>query len=450
MFAMRHDGEVELPPLPAWPAEVMVHEPAHGLFKRIAVANGQISTRALAAHVGLNGRYVNPEEMLEFCRRFPIRHLERLEAATPKFDGNRVTICGQVFRRADWSIAQPRVCAGCLTESRHHRTWFDLTLLSRCPIHGEPLVDAANGARLANWFPEVGIAPTGEIVQPSGAARPDRDDRSLERFILGRMGIINGFELPWLAGFEVHEVVEAADLLGAACGFRASRSAKLTEVRRQNVHSGFAVLSAGEGAVESQMSRALHPGASAPEFSGPTRKMRWWFNYRLAQLSNQDLASQMRTVFRRVSSRQGVLPRRWNAYHANDVVPLSVAAAELGLSKDSAMRLASDLGLIRRRISRGFAYAVTPKDRAAMRQVLDSVVSRERAAGMLGLSGPRFTELCRRTGIRPVVRLFGSDHFRRDEVIKSIAAPVDTRGKRSIVRPVVGSAALAQVGEPAL
>lgn len=71
-------------PLPAWPREAFPFEPAHGYFRRLAVANAQVSVRTLGSYVGVNGRNFDREELLEFCSRAFPRWALRTSNASPR------------------------------------------------------------------------------------------------------------------------------------------------------------------------------------------------------------------------------------------------------------------------------------------------------------------------------------------------------------------------------
>ena len=119
-------------PLPAWPPQAFPLEPAHGFFRRLAQVNNQDSCRVLADLVGIKSRYIDTDEMLEFCREFPVQNLSHLEAANPRFQDATVVLNGQMFHaKADYSIRRPRYCSSCLREENYYRNWFDLRVMTR-------------------------------------------------------------------------------------------------------------------------------------------------------------------------------------------------------------------------------------------------------------------------------------------------------------------------------
>ena len=119
---------------------------------------GRSASLPFAAAMGVQGRFVDPQELMNFCFQIPIRNLPHLEVNTPKITGNFVEVLGEKFSKRDWTLNRPTVCPGCIAESRHHRAWFDLMLLRFCPIHNEILVGEVNGEQFATWFPGIGVA----------------------------------------------------------------------------------------------------------------------------------------------------------------------------------------------------------------------------------------------------------------------------------------------------
>lgn len=198
-------------PLAAWPEEVLLHEPAHGLFQRMTECNFQISVSAFANQLGLNGRNRDMDELLRFCKLFPIQNIEALATNTPIVDGARVSILGEVVRREDWSINRTRVCPECLVESPYHRTWFDLVLIQNCPLHQVRLEECAGGERIAWWCPQVGITPSGHRPPPRP---PVANAMPFDTYVLGRLGVIERTANPQFDHASLTHVVEACELVG--------------------------------------------------------------------------------------------------------------------------------------------------------------------------------------------------------------------------------------------
>ncbi|WP_457940826.1 TniQ family protein [Mesorhizobium sp. 10J20-29] len=265
MLDRRSDASVpSIPPIPRWGLIPFKDEPAHGFFLRLAALNGQESIRPFAMTLGVNGRNIKPQEMLQLCENLPIEGLDRLRDCTPILNDAFVSVRGEHLRVSrDWSVRNRRYCPDCISECSYHRYWFDLTILRTCPFHGTVLHTEIGGFTWA-WgkspsqtFRTVGNNK-GDVCSPTpfsayvygrlnGLARlqlPELDDLSLSKAIgllilLGRISIYGWQKtLPrddWLASRQ--RAAEAGYLYLAEGGRFLRSSRTISSPRRINCRS---------------------------------------------------------------------------------------------------------------------------------------------------------------------------------------------------------------------
>jgi hypothetical protein len=201
------------PPFGLWD-EAREAEPSHGLFLRVLALNGQTRTASAAFQFDLNGRDLKPDECLELMLRHPLRSTGELIANTPVVTGRSVSLRGHAFRRKDWSIEFRRYCPGCLAESVHHRTWWDLQFMTVCPYHDERLDGGRHDERRVGWS-QTDLAWSNDDM----LARPVRPRRSpvplsFEAYVLGRLGLLPAMSAPLLDRYPLRVIVRAVHDLG--------------------------------------------------------------------------------------------------------------------------------------------------------------------------------------------------------------------------------------------
>ena len=165
-------------------------EPVHGLFLRIAALNYQTSTRSYAEDLGIQGRYLQPVECRAILSKVPIGNWDEVDRWTPIFQNKTVTIAGEVISAEHWTMSGRRFCPACLAESAHHRTWWDLTFMVRCPFHDLDLMRNDSSGNAIGWgYPSIDTTPKGERLSRFGVPRKDEPDDGWEAYVLGRLGL---------------------------------------------------------------------------------------------------------------------------------------------------------------------------------------------------------------------------------------------------------------------
>jgi|GEM_PF-1337266 len=415
------------PALPRWGIEPQPDEPAHRFFQRLAALNHQLSARVLATSLGLDGVHLKPGELLEFCLALPIRHPERLVAATPVVRGARVTLLGQTFRKGrDWSLDRMRHCDACLAERAFGRAWWDLVVLSRCPYHDRPLVWREGGSTMAWWNPHVDRFTDGTLAARRGVPRHDPPPLSWEAYVLGRMGIAPRLHVPVLddvAGMV--EVIEAVELVGRAAlyGFRceAPRRAGRGPARERITTAGFAVFLGGSAALR----RVMEAVADHASLDGTSDGITWgldrlfgWLPQGLRDMRSSPAKRVVADTLDDIAARRGVFCRKGPRAEAGErALTLYELADQLEIKPHRLRDLAAGLGLTRARKDRTRSHAFAPAAVAEIRAALDELVDRDEAAALVGLARRDFDGLAARAGLAPLCRLGGGgmrhDRFRR-------------------------------------
>lgn len=200
----------KLPPIARWGIEPLPDEPAHGFFLRLAALNGQESIRPFAMALGINGRNIKPQEMMQLCEELPIPRLTEMRDITPVVDGSIVTIRGETLRHGrDWSLAHRRYCPACLQESSYHRYWFDLAILRTCPVHGIELQCERNGMVWAWGKGSTGLQRAGMPHCP-----PAQQPTAFSRYLINRISKEQLIDQPELDRLLLLDAVELITVLG--------------------------------------------------------------------------------------------------------------------------------------------------------------------------------------------------------------------------------------------
>ncbi|WP_338633194.1 TniQ family protein [Afipia carboxidovorans] len=253
------------PRLPLWvtPAK---DEPAHGILIRLAERNGIESSTRIPRMTGLNlsrlrlGRGVDRLAAIIKCDVAEIMH------STPVVSENSIFVRGEDVgskRRGGRPIR--RLCPQCVSESAHHRFWYDLEFITTCPEHGRNLVHTCSCGRDLSWD-DVRISKCRHCDDGDVALIPgtpvDPDITEMDRWVLGRLGVgkpepfplfdqmalchaqhmigmigileIKGYEERWLRPQDLEE----SDSEVRARGFRVLKQNQLDDVL-DRVYEGF-------------------------------------------------------------------------------------------------------------------------------------------------------------------------------------------------------------------
>jgi hypothetical protein len=279
----------KLPPIARWGIEPLPDEPAHGFFLRLAALNGQESIRPFAMALGINGRNIKPQEMMQFCEELPIPGLERMREVTPILNGHVVTIGGEHLRiRRDWSLTNRRYCAACLRESSHHRYWFDLEIMRTCPKHGIELKSEAKGMIWA-WGKGPDSVRSGGIQDCPAPQAPT----AFSRYLIGRISEARRASLPHLDNLLLFEAIELVIVLGRIIihqwADRLPESAKNLPSKQEAAETGYNYLAGGgnlKDLCNKYVKSSVHFGKDGFTTKDVSNNLGWLYYYVYGRRSN--------------------------------------------------------------------------------------------------------------------------------------------------------------------
>lgn len=430
---------MNLPPVPAWPSEVLPDEPVHGFFQRLAAANGQLSCRTFAASLGLNGRNYDFEQLLDFCSALPVAGREGLADSTPRRSLDAVFLKREKFSPSHFSFGRVRVCAACIAESRHHRNWFDFSFLERCPVHDQPLIDGSEQEKLARWFPDVGVLPYSGTDLAEPAKRVELPN-NLARYVLGRVGCLPPWPLLHLVEYSCGEIIQVSELIGRMREFGWSPTLdagrRWDAARRSRTEYGFSILRDGFDAVLAELGSftAGAPVKPTPgQISFASGVFFGWLHHAAKELGRHPSGQRFRTLMSEHAARSGVFAkkgyeRRFAYFGAETLTSLS---RRLGIAPQKVRELGIKDGLFQAQEDKSLHHSLTSDVCDAVRRRLDDLIIREDAVNYAASRSHVPLEQMERDGlIRPFIRMGGPnrrhDHFSRIELegcFKSSACP---------------------------
>lgn len=385
---------VNAPSVPAWPAQVLPDEPVHGFFQRLAAINGQVSCRTFAAFLGLNGRNYDFNELLTYCSALPTRGAEELPTSTPKRSAGSVTLRGEVFHPSQWAFNTVRICPACVSESRHHRNWFDLAFVERCPFHDQLLIEGSAQEKLARWYPSVGVLPhSGQDLADAAPAAGHQE--TLARYVLGRLGCAPRWRISYLDAYSCAELIQMSELLGRMRRFgwaeRSSLNAKWSEARRRWTEVGFSILRGGQNSILAELSlftagSSLKPSPTEVTFA--VSQFYGWLYGRVRELTGSTFGRDFRSLMTKHAEMCGVFSRKEKRPQGRSGTnTLNNLARELGVTDKVAREVMRKTNLLRSTPDKGRPHSITTLDRQKILAVWEDLVTREEAELIIGELG---------------------------------------------------------------
>lgn len=228
-----------------WPFPPGDAEPAHGYFLRLVKAQGETSLRNFNIWNEIATETAFPNRMLEDIEAHPMPEawLAKLRDNTPIRIGNDYLLRGHALSFLQIGLRPRRWCRGCLHDEPYHRAWWDISSITRCPLHGLELESEIGGSGVTwAWIDfehTSGGAAFGEkvdIVQPQP---------NYERYLLGRLGWMPPSSVKLLDGFAVRDVIQLCEIVGQSLE---SQLRRVTPPRtRMSAQTGFRALSGDRG-----------------------------------------------------------------------------------------------------------------------------------------------------------------------------------------------------------
>ncbi|MFK3776908.1 TniQ family protein [Agrobacterium sp. NPDC089420] len=208
-------------PFSNWSLKPKLGEPARGYFLRLVANEGHYSASVYGNEVGINGRCLLAEETLDTLLKLPIsdEHKAAVRFYSPQADGAYYDLGGQRLRKRQMTFSTRRFCRACLADSPHHRVWWDICAFRACPEHGTPIEDTdAAGQPVGWWWADVACDTNGNPLAEWAPSQADQHDRTLEAFILERLGVKPATEWPILQQYSLYEIIEVSEFLGRWLG----------------------------------------------------------------------------------------------------------------------------------------------------------------------------------------------------------------------------------------
>ncbi|WP_292641260.1 TniQ family protein [Mesorhizobium sp.] len=403
-------------PIPRWGLEPFVDEPAHGFFLRLAALNGQQAIPAYAMSLGLNGRNIDPQQMLHFCEQLPIPGTERLRAATPSIAKRSVYIRGEHLRLGrDWSIRHRRYCLACVNEKSFHRFWFDLPIVRVCPIHQ---IELASERRSMKWAWHHPLQASDMAVYKTDAALTKADPGlRFSSYILGRLGVLQPSPISLLDSLRLSEAVYLCSIIGKMLihGWKPVESSKHESSQDQQfMEAGYTFLDES-GSLAELLERHIRESPNCVDgvfgCKDIQKNLGWLYDALYIKQYRRGLDFLMKET-NRVLERFGACRRLRRKFPiAADERRAREIAAALGLRIDEVIQLAKWNPRLPE--SRLEEFEVETIKRRASR-----MISAEAATDVLGVSAKRFASMRSHGIFAPVIEAAAgkSSQYDRNEI----------------------------------
>lgn len=402
-------------------------EPAHGLFVRIAELLHFDNAERLAGHCGVEHGYPRPRDILMALRVLPLREADRLEKWTPIVESTAVSLAGETFRRADWSVAERRYCPTCLIESSHHRAWWDLKIIKRCPRHDQPLTNARPDGGWLSWKDTDFVRLSGELARRGSSAAPKSicSGTSFDGYVLGRLGAWPAATASWLDELSLADVSDVVRWIGRLTigGWRPDAPVIGTQGFNDEhvLTEGYEVARAGEQAVVRLLSKI---GSSCPDRIRTLQNSFGWLYQTLIAVNKREGAGQMLDLLRQAADALGVTGLRYRYQIANRLVfTRSDVATVARLPKGSVPNLARAAGLHRHAITDDSGrYCFNRAQLDLMLSTLANSFSRTDAARRVGVDQGSFDRLARAGMFGTVIKRCANDDRQDRFTMKALDA----------------------------
>ncbi|MGB3501068.1 MAG: TniQ family protein [Mesorhizobium sp.] len=235
------------------------HEPAHAILASAADLNvpgaAKFFRRLMDNPQGHLVTNVSPDDVARFCSV----DVKMLRHASPRFQGQMVTLMGERFRASDYSTRHRRWCPECLLETGSHRTWWDLTYVTSCPRHLTALSESCACGLRPTWGNSTSLAHCrcGRELSSSPKEALAPSDVAFDDYLVGRMTGEKSRSVRWLDSMEMHEVIDTVRALGRFVldPFSETVFSHRQEDRRRLVSAGFLAALDLPGAVEAALER---------------------------------------------------------------------------------------------------------------------------------------------------------------------------------------------------
>ncbi|MCS4089648.1 TniQ family protein [Rhizobium sp. BK176] len=375
-------------PFTRWRLRPHQGEPSYSYFARLVADEGHNSVKIYATEIGVNGRNIVPEEMLDALRKLPLLpdEMERLRAATPILRDSVYQVGNERLKQKQLSFRHRRVCPHCLATARYHRIQWDVVSARYCSIHGVELVDKP---RFGWWWPHFDVSPQGvRLIDPTEAvpARPLPFHEMLRtRLELGERG-----DGP-LATTELSDIITVAQAVGqfAVIGKRSSKD------KSCDIDAGYQVLTLSHGErVEwfKERYEALVPAAVRKRgFDASGGPLRAGFD-----VGGDALWDAVEQAQYEGFAKVGTLGRKFVRRDAiRSDKTLKEAAAALGLPPKGLSKFIQRIGLLPHAKWNGDAISLDTEAFEALKAVVDDLITLPQTIEITGIPGHEFRQVAK-------------------------------------------------------
>lgn len=382
-------------PFSNWSLKPLPGEPAHGFFLRLVANEGHYSARVYADEIGLNGRRVEPSVALDTIVSLPIADESKasLKANTPLADGSFYQVSDQRLRMHQMSFTSRRFCRGCLADSAHHRFWWDIVDFHNCPLHDQPIESLSEaGEKIGWWWTDISTDADGQVLAQS-MPRVTSDGKSLEAYMLGRLGFMPRTKRPFLDNFALYEVIEAHQYIERWLGSPFSKRVIAKSDSLSNLLNE-ALLGTSDDLVAGIRSWFVQNVPEDMLKSGLMKSMGWAATAQL-QRSGRAIGTEIYEATRKAFTPIGRVGRQAtntaNYIHSERVI--SEIARDLHIRPSGLNFLARHIGLISRNPAVGERHYLTSEQEAHLLSTLDTAISSKEAEKISGYSANQLIKL---------------------------------------------------------
>ena len=381
-------------PFSRWRLKPEIGEPSYSYFAREVADEGHDSLRVYANEIGLDGRDINPEQLLQSLERLPLDQAfkDRLRNATPILKEGFYSLGPERLRQKQVSFQYRRFCPKCLCESPFHRVWWDIVDLYACPVHEVRLVTDVQGKRM-NWsWPHFDYSPAGYPLAKVSVAPVPTNSLRFHSFVVTRLAS-GEREDGQLRRYDLFDIIDGANFISR--WMESGDRAKLLPPTGADVEFGFSVLQLSESELrtffrdwfitnvpEKKRREGFH--ASVPGFAGYWRAR-----------PDSSLRTYIETVLFEVFARVGTLSRKFARYHPSErgERTLLEASRELGLPHKGVSKFVKQLGLLPNEKWNGDALSFNDVTFQALKEAINDLIPSTETWDITGLPAHEFRKL---------------------------------------------------------
>ncbi|WP_165504603.1 TniQ family protein [Rhizobium leguminosarum] len=373
-------------PFSTWAVEPAEGEPAHGYVNRLVDGEGHNSLRVYGNWIELNGRNIVPEAMLETVCSLPIseERRNRLRHATAIERDGSFVLARQRFSPRDLSFAARRWCPACLAESAHHRTWWDIVALRRCPYHDTKIMDRdPDGMPVKWWWPRFDVTKRGHEL--AGERKPKVLRRgTFAAYLIMRMGFEDRWEAPLLDCLDATVAIDVCHLVGRLISN--PRTPTIPDLATRTIDVGYRALRENKDHLVSVVAAWLRKRLTAAEIDTSYSSVFGWAHRMALNLSDEKARRTVLSAFRKAHA-YALTGAEPSPADADRTVTLTELSAELGIDRRGIASLVSALAANGNSRSTKRRVSLDSLQAEALRREIEDLLTRDEAGALLGLPG---------------------------------------------------------------